>query len=160
MPIYLKPAQYDPSGPDGRGMNRLRIDFIDPSAQCALKPATYAAVQEVSQTTERAAYGPYEHCTNKGDCQNCPIFNDQHKSRLDKPLHTNEFYIREAAGGGKLADVTGHFPMSMNHFRKGFSSFGYWGQSWKDLVLDKDFYPAKFGRDEHSRWVLMKRVGK
>lgn len=149
MPIYLTPNySHNPKGPDGNGLNRLRVDHLEPLAQCALKPKTYSALKEC-QNTEKSLYGPYEQCTNNGDCKNCAFFNSKNESNLEKPVFANEFYIRELGFGGN--------PCSVNKIEKGWKSTSYWGFKWTDVNCDPDFYPHEFGYDKHSRWVLMKR---
>jgi hypothetical protein len=71
MPIHLKPPHHNPTGPDGTGWNRLRIDHPGPSDECALKPHTHAALIESFNTT-RATYGAFGPCTNAGHCRECP----------------------------------------------------------------------------------------
>jgi hypothetical protein len=64
---------YDPRGPDGRGRNRLRIEYIEPTPRCALRPRTKAAALDLWRGMARfgntTAYAP---CIGES-CQACPV---------------------------------------------------------------------------------------
>jgi len=53
MPIFLPAPAHQPTGPDGQGWNRLTVAAPAPSAQCALRPRTYAALAESQDTRLR-----------------------------------------------------------------------------------------------------------
>lgn len=71
MPIFLPAPTHRPSGPDGQGWNRLRVESVA-FDQCALQPLTYASLWE-SHNTPRAGYGYKGHCVRAGACEGCPI---------------------------------------------------------------------------------------
>lgn len=111
---------------------------------CGLKPKTYNAFHYF-------AGGPafskeFDPCTNNGDCNSCPL--KEYKSRAALPSHANSVYVREGWNGA---------PYSMNRLSQGWRSTAYWGYDWKDLCLHADWYPAEFGTDKDSRWVLMRK---
>ena len=67
----LMPPAHNCGGPDGRGWNRLRVDTLGPSPQCAMKPKTYEALKhEVRRGSSFCAWGPYGPCTGS-DCRTC-----------------------------------------------------------------------------------------
>jgi len=152
MPIYLTYDPYNPSGPDGQGRNRLRVDAISPQPRCAFKPRTYAALWEAHDTSRAQWSDSYDYCTNGGDCQNCPFGNGEFKGKVPASF-ADDLYIREIEDGATNAGQ----PMAMNRPDKGFAEFGKWGFTWTDVFHCPDRYAAKFGRDEHSRYVILRR---
>lgn len=74
MPIFLTAPAHQPGGPDGQGWNRLSAAVHGPSAQCALRPRSHAALIE-SQDTRRARWGGFGPCARDGHCEGCPIAN-------------------------------------------------------------------------------------
>lgn len=108
MPIYLKPDSYSPNGPDGKGWNRLRVDAIEPSPQCAMLPKTYSALREC-QNTMLAKYGPYKNCVRSGDCSNCDILNTT-ENYLEQ-YEDNEIMIKDGdIAYDKLNRDTRYYP--------------------------------------------------
>ncbi|MFI1703006.1 hypothetical protein [Streptomyces griseoruber] len=73
MPIHLRAPEAPAGGPDGKGWNRLSLNshggFL---AQCALRPRRWGALLE-SQDTRRARWGGFGVCTNRGNCEDCPL---------------------------------------------------------------------------------------
>lgn len=145
MPVFLKAPRFSNLGPDGGGLNRLRVDAIDPAPQCALRPKTYVALRESYENTLRAAWGPYKECVNSGKCENCPI--GARSETLQYNLRTEESVIvRECGHQGE--------PHLMDNLEDGWGAYGEWGFDWESLNRDCRFVNAKFGSDEHSRFVV------
>lgn len=156
MPIYLVlDDNYNPSGPDGKGRNRLRIDTISPMPRCALRPKTYDALRECQDTQRVKPDTCYDLCTNQGDCQNCPLFKGEYQPKMPE-FFGDEIYVREYPLNSSR-DWAGQ-PMAMNKMKDGWGDYAKWGFTWADVMHWPGCYPAKFGRDEHSRWVLIKRL--
>lgn len=117
--------------------------MLFPQNKCGLQPQTYDALQACAGRTSHADLAD---CTNQGDCATCPV--KEYRSRAVLPIHGAAVYVRE--GWDKS-------PHSMNHLSQGWRSTGYWGYDWKDLAMHTEWYPAEFGADEDSRWVLMRK---
>lgn len=72
MPTFLKSPSYNPCGPDGRGMNRLRTEVIL-NDQCAFQPKSYAALKFEARDTRRARWGTFGMCLREGKCESCAL---------------------------------------------------------------------------------------
>lgn len=75
MTIYLQAPAFNPSGPDGRGFNRLSLNahMREPADRCALQPTTYASLFE-SHDTRRARWSDaFGRCDRQGACDGCPV---------------------------------------------------------------------------------------
>lgn len=112
--------------------------------QCGIQPKTYNALHVFAGGP--AFSNEFEPCTHNGNCDTCPL--KEYQSRAAVPSHGDSVHVREGWDGS---------PYSMNRLSQGWRSTAYWGYDWKDLSLHADWYPAEFGADEESRWVLMRR---
>ncbi|MBQ0888556.1 hypothetical protein KBZ94_27160 [Streptomyces sp. RM72] len=90
VPTYLdNPHEYEPSGPDGQGWNRLSLNaHFDTPAHCGLRPIRFASLFEAR--TGRQRWGGYERCmgaklvsrpvpdvspdTPRIRCGTCPVY--------------------------------------------------------------------------------------
>lgn len=143
MPIYLTPPSDDPRGPDGQGRNRLRVDTMEPSAQCAFRPTSWQTMLE-SWDTRRARWGMFGRCVNGGNCESaCPII-------MQCPRELRAFTDRVLF---RLVDGK---PWAMNRPEQGLGSFGYqW--SWTDLARFEGWDFDGAHRDQHGEGFWLKR---
>lgn len=139
MPIFLSAPVREPSGPDGQGWNRLTAAAPGPSAQCALRPRSHAALVE-SQDTRRARWGAFGPCTRAGNCAGCPI-----ASAAPRRLRsfTRDVLVRFLPRGGRTEL---HL---MNNPAKGWdSSSSVW--TWDELARLQGWRIGHAHRDEHG----------
>jgi len=93
-PIFLEPPAHNPSGPDGKGWNRLSLcaHLGSPAPRCALRPRTYPTLWESARNTVHCRWewgSGYAHCTRQGRCADCPILAAPartHRSGADRLL--------------------------------------------------------------------------
>jgi len=148
MPIYLHPPEYDPAGPDGKGRNRLRIEWWGCSAQCALLPKTARKLVHESQDTRLAHWGYFGVCNKgPGQCSYCDVSN-QH---THLPFTANRFAVR--------IDDDNNLVWVMNRLDKGWGEFGY-PFRLPTIARCENYYieGRRIYRDEHSEYFFIRRV--
>lgn len=160
MPVYLRPPQHNPGGPDGQGWNRLSLGpGLGIGDECALRPTDYTHFFE-SLDTRRARWGGYGHCVRPDpwsefgslrmpDCSTCPVFTrretlrafgDRILVRVD-PNHRHHAYAH-----------------LMNRPDKGWAeSSRPW--TWEELRALEGWRVGKLTRDEHSTCFWLYRAG-
>ncbi|QSI49976.1 hypothetical protein [Thermobispora bispora] len=138
MPIFLAAPAHRPTGPDGQGWNRLTAG-IDPSAQCALRPRSYAALVE-GQDTRRARWGGYGPCIRGGDCDGCPIASAAPRQLIS---FTPDVLVRILPRGDRDELHV------MNRPDRGWDS-GSVVWSWEQLARVVGWRVGRPHRDEHS----------
>lgn len=145
MPIFLPGPNVDPKGPDGQGRNRLRVDAIEPTARCALRPRTFAALRE-SQNTALAQWGGhFAPCTGSGQCSECPRATRQ----FSMDAAPGELFVRLHAEGSVhyTADLAGGWNAELFLI------------DWDDLAaLESGWRLGRLQRDEHSHFIAISRT--
>lgn len=145
MPIYLEAPPFDPRGPDGQGRNRLRIDCIDPTPRCALRPRSFPTLRESQNTMLAAWNGQFASCTNQGECSSCA-----HGShRFSLPKDDEQLVIRQDANG------TLHYTTDL---AAGWNAHMI-TLHWDDLAsLEDGWVFGRAQRDQHSEFITVTRV--
>lgn len=142
--IFLKAPSHDPVGPDGKGWNRLRVDTLTGSDQCALRPKTAEKFVYESSDTRHARYGGFKDCENQGVCSSCPIYNEP----LRSPLEGVERVMVRIDEKGRA--------WVMNRPEAGWSSFGYI-MPWELLARIRSHVieTRTVSVDKHSRYFWL-----
>ena len=144
--IRLQPPEYDPRGPDGKGRNRLRIEYRDLSPQCALRPTSYATLVE-SQDTRRARWGSFRECAGAGPCTSCPT----PRAEQQLPAFGDRVCVRIEE------TPTGEQPWVMNRPDRGWGERGM-PVSWDVLAQLTNFQPAGQFTDKYGAGFWLERV--
>jgi hypothetical protein len=148
-PIFLAAPEHRPSGPDGRGWNRLAIHSMA-GDECALRPTDYPTMIE-ARDTRRARYGGFGPCIRQPStdtCRGCPIYVERTKPK-ELRAFTPTVLVRIWEPDGQ--------PWLMNHPEKGWSSFGYrW--SWSDLARLAGWTIGPLEHDGTSRCFWLTRI--
>lgn len=142
--IYLTLESYKPSGPDGRGMTRLRVDSMPASPRCALKPSCWGTLRESWNTQMAKWNGGFGCCQGTGECKSCPTFNlpptqltcfaDSVLVRIDE---SNRLHV-------------------MDKPEKGWASWGeFW--TWEEMARLEGWNLGSRYSDEHSNGFWLHR---
>ena len=145
MPVYLEPENdYSPQGPDGRGRNRLRIELLSASPQCAIRPLLITKLKE-AMDTRLAQHGYFGRCDHGGQCETCPRL----KRRTTLESFGNQVLFREDPEDPSIV-------WAMNKPEDGWASSGY---RWKleDIAVLEGWRLGRLFRDEHSFGFWMVR---
>lgn len=140
MPIYLPAPTHNPSGPDGKGWNRIAIHGMCMD-ECALMPKTLAAFFDALDT-RKARYGSFGTCVNNGNCGECNVL----KKRRNWKWFGDEILVRVAENGT---------PWVMNRPDRGWEEYGV-PTKWSDL-LQIDSVEFNLWRDKFGSGVMMRR---
>lgn len=110
MPVYLQAPSVPPSGPDGKGWNRLSIASCwTPGDQCALRPTNWPTLFE-SHDTRRARWGGFGPCTRNGECGACPLMARTDPFTLDDEVIGDEVLVLvDEAGVASVPTGKGYF---------------------------------------------------
>jgi hypothetical protein len=148
-PIFLGMPAHKPSGPDGKGWNRLSIGSLA-GDECALRPTDYPTMIE-ARDTRRARYGGFGPCIRQpgvDTCQGCPIYAERTRPQ-ELAAFTDRVLVRIWPPDGQ--------PRLMNHPEKGWSSFAYrW--SWSDLARLVGWEIGRLEHDGTSQCFWLTRV--
>lgn len=135
---FLPPDDYNVSGPDGKGRNRLRIEVMSPAPRCPFKPLTYEAAWEALHRPEHArlswaSYGPCDGAA----CESCPAL----------PAPRNVLYTPTVAREDEEGRV-----WLMGRREGGWAEFGYPYRTWGALLASWDVSVGARGRDENGTY--------
>lgn len=144
MPIYLKPPAHKPTGPDGEGRNRLRIDILEPTPRCALRPRQYSALREAFDTRLAQWGGHFDVCDGPGKCGACP--------RLERRFELDAFGDRVMV----RIDSQGR-PYAMDRPEEGWGSWSMF-LSWADIGSIEGWRVGPQERDDVSGYFWMTRT--
>jgi len=141
MPIHLLPPNEDPRGPDGRGRNRLRVDTMTLSSQCALKPKSYPSLKYESTNTMLARWGWFGTCHKNGDCKNCEM------------LQPTELDFGQEKALVRIDEENN--PWIMNKPERGWGEYGK-KVTWEFLARLRGWKIGETHKDEESSgfWLL------
>ena len=137
--VLREPPEYDPRGPDGRGRNRLRIEFfgsVEAKQLCRLRPRNAKALWEALERDGR--YADLDSCDGCGTGR-CP------RSCRDRgaPFH-GELYRVDEDGGAWM----------MNRRDRGWAELGVF-VSWSDAAerLRRSPTGIRWCADKHGELV-------
>jgi hypothetical protein len=139
---FLPPDDYNASGPDGKGRNRLRVEVMSPAPRCPFKPLTYEAAWESQHRPEHArlSWASFGLCEGSA-CASCPAFSVG-RERLYAPA-----VVREDADGRAWL---------MSRREGGWAEFGYPYRTWGDLLAAWDVILGNRGHDEHGAYIYVR----
>lgn len=145
MPIFLEAPTQDPRGPDGQGRNRLRVDSLDPTPRCALRPRSFPTLRESQNTMLAQWNGQFGRCISQGMCESCG--HASYRFRLPEGLEHLVIRLHEDGSLHYSSEQDAGWAANLTPI------------DWDDLAtLEDGWVISRASRDQHSEFITITRV--